>query len=95
MGLHENFRDYTPEEINKIKTKVCGEHKCPYLGTIWENQGKSNKKYSDYSNRCCNYYIWTGKRRDCMPDDCTHYNDTFVKKKRGDDIYYGRERNVN
>ena len=34
MALHENFREYTKEEIDKVKLNVCIKHNCPYLGVM-------------------------------------------------------------
>lgn len=79
MALHEHFREYTLKEINQIKKDVCVKNKCPYLGVVWNNPNKK-KGDIDYANKCCNYILYKGYRRDCMPDECTHYLDKNVKK---------------
>lgn len=81
MPLHENFKEYTEKEILEIKEHVCDKHKCPYFG-VYHNAmiKKSCNKKTKYSNMCCNYFEYTGKLRDCMPDECTHYNDKNVYK---------------
>ena len=80
MALHENFREYTEKEINAIKRDVCTKHQCPYLGSV--TNYKSNVTINA---RCCNYMLYTGKMRDCMPDECTHYKDKNVKHKKVSD----------
>ena len=81
MALHENFKEYTEAEIRQIKKDVCLKHKCPYVTNIANNnKGKKGNDY--YTNKCCNYLLYAGKRRDCMPDECTHYLDKGVKRKR-------------
>lgn len=79
MALHDNFRDYTKEEIIEIKQKVCIKHKCPYLQKIHDYAGKNSN--SPLTN-ICNYILMTGHMRGCMPDECKHWNDTNVKRKR-------------
>ena len=77
MALHERFSDYTVDEISKIKRDICLKHKCPYLGSV-----SNLKSQIPITGRCCNYFLFTGKMRGCMPDECMHYNDTDVKHKR-------------
>lgn len=72
---HEHWRDFTTEEVNKIKDDKCVS--CPYF--IMRKAGvkphvKSTRKM-DYSNSYCNYLEYTGKIRDQRPDKCTHYKD--------------------
>ncbi len=78
MALHDSFRDYTTEEIIEIKKKVCIAHKCPYLQKLHEYSGKGTSPLGNI----CNYIVLTGHMRGCMPDECTHWNDTNVKRKR-------------
>lgn len=78
MALHENFREYTKEEIDKIKLKVCIKHNCPYIGVM----NDSMKNCKDVTRKICNYILYTGHMRDCMPDDCKHYKDKNVVKRR-------------
>lgn len=59
--LHENWKDYTKEEINEIvntKCKYC-KYKCGSLQAI--------------TNIFCDYLSITGKRRETRPEDCQHY----------------------
>lgn len=79
MPLHENFREYTKEEIEHIKRDVCIKNHCPYLGRI-DKCNAYNGKDTSPSNRLCNYLTYTGKMRGCMPDECTHYKDKDVKR---------------
>ena len=82
MALHENFNEYTDAEITKIKEKVCIKNNCPYLGYESASSGV---------NKTCNYILYTGKARRCMPDDCKHYTDKGVKRRHnfteGDNKY--------
>lgn len=85
MALHKRFSEYTKEEIVKIKESVCMKHKCPYLGRLVMCNAY-NKKDSSTANKTCNYLLYTGKMRGCMPDECTHYKDdksqvVMLKKK--------------
>ena len=83
MALHERFSEYTKEEVEQLKKDVCIKNKCPYLGLIHDS-GTVNQKNSP-NNKTCNYILFTGHMRNCMPDECTHYLDTDVKKKRFND----------
>lgn len=77
---HENFREYTVKELTEIKMNVCMAHKCPYMSFIIDsNLGQRRRDAS--SNKCCNYILYAGKRRGCMPDECTHYKDKGVKRR--------------
>ncbi len=76
MALHENFRDYTKEEIYKIKKDICLKHKCRYLSRV-----SDYSSVATVSNNFCSYLEWTGHMRDCMPDECTHYLDEGSTKK--------------
>lgn len=87
MALHENFIEYTPEEILAIKRDICVKNKCPYLGAAWSNPNKK-KGTIDYASKCCNYILYKGESRNCMPDECTHYNDKNVNKKNSNDNIY-------
>ena len=81
MALHENFSEYTNKEISEIKKNVCAKHKCIYYGGI----GGPNKKLKGEDclmHKCCNYFEYTGKLRGCMPDECKHWKDKKVEKKR-------------
>lgn len=91
MSLHENFRDYTKQEISDIKAEVCIAHKCPYLSVLHDNNIKSNKSTKYAYRRVCDYILFTGKQRDCMPDECIHWNDKDVPKnaKYGEEIEKG------
>lgn len=46
--LHELWRDYTEEEINRIKKKVCIDHKCPYQKYFSSNSHAVDNSYCDY-----------------------------------------------
>lgn len=76
---HENFREYTKSELSLIKRVVCIGHKCPYMSFIGATNVSKNTDIN--STRCCNYILYAGKRRDCMPDECTHYKDKGVKRR--------------
>lgn len=76
MGMHEHFSEYTEEELKEIKLKVCTKHKCPYMSFV-----ANTNKNTAAINKCCNYILYTGKMRGCMPDDCKHYLDKNVKRK--------------
>lgn len=81
---HENFREYSLEEIAKVKKEVCKKHKCPYMKLTHSSGYLKKVEYSAFNNACntyCDYLCMTGKRRDCMPDKCTHYKDKNVKKR--------------
>ncbi len=67
MALHEEFREYTKEEIADIKRKVCANTKAAK---------------TDYINKVRNYILHTGNMRGCMPDECKHWKEKNVKKKR-------------
>ena len=54
-------------------------HKCPYLTFAGDTNPGKNKNIT--SNKCCNYILYAGKRRNCMPDECIHYKDKNVKRK--------------
>ena len=86
MALHENFREYTPKEIGEIKKNVCVKHRCPYLSAGW-SKTDAKKKDPDYTHRSCNYILYTGKMRGCMPDECTYWKDKNVKKPRTEMSY--------
>lgn len=75
--LHEHFSEYTNEELIHIKKEVCLAHRCPYLSRTRSNIGV---KKATPQNTICNYILMAGHSRGCMPDVCTHYNDTNVKK---------------
>lgn len=78
LPRHENFGDYTVSEINDVKKHVCMAHKCPYLRRLQQQSGSyKNHVPSAY----CDYISLTGHSRGCLPVDCTHYNDTGVKKR--------------
>lgn len=77
MALHERFRDYTLKEIIAIKKEVCIAHKCPYLARMSDYQNASA-----VSNNFCSYIDKTGRMRECMPDECTHYNEELPKEKK-------------
>lgn len=77
MALHENFREYTKEEIADIKQNVCLKHKCPYLQKINDYSGKS----MGVGNNICDYIGKTGHMRGSMPDDCKHWKDKNVNKR--------------
>lgn len=75
---HESFRDYTTEEINKIKVEVCMKHACPYLKNF---KPVGLKGMGNPECKACDYISITGHSRGCMPDECTHYLDQNVKKR--------------
>ena len=81
MALHENFREYTREEIRDIVRDRCAKNKCPYLRQL-TGQTMSPITGLYYVNKCCMYIDITGHQRGCMPDECTHYNDDRSKIKR-------------
>lgn len=80
MAIHERFMDYKKEEIDRIKQEVCVKHKCPYLGRLFMCNAY-NKKDASMANKTCNYILYTGNRRGCMPDDCKHYLDDVSQVK--------------
>ena len=80
MPLHDNFRDYTVEEISKIKADICVKYKCPYLSSFTTCNDRNGKGTATY--KAGNYILFTGKARDCMPDECKHYLDKNVKNKK-------------
>ena len=77
--LHNNFRDYTKEEVDRIKKEVCFAHKCPYISKLPTTYRNGIKQSSLTST--CDYFLVTGKRRGCMPDLCKHYEDKIDKKE--------------
>lgn len=79
IALHKHFSQYTAEEIKNIKDKVCVKHKCPYLTSFTTCNDRNGKQSSVY--KACNYILFTGMQRDCMPDECRHYLDKNVPKK--------------
>lgn len=81
MALHERFSEYTKEEIMRITKNVCMKNNCPYLGRLITCNAYNGKDTSS-ANKTCNYMLYTGKMRECMPDECTHYTDTGVKKQK-------------
>lgn len=80
MALHEEFRQYTKEEIAGIKRKVCAKHNCIYFSSLHDANTKAAK--DGYTNKVCNYILHTGHMRGCMPDECKHWKEKNVKKKR-------------
>ena len=81
MALHKEFKDYTKEEVNEIKSRVCIAHKCPYLHSVSETSGTPKRGKSKTANKvCCCYILHTGHIRKEMPDDCKHYKDKGVKR---------------
>lgn len=77
MPLHEKWNLYTKKEISNIKKNNCAKHECPYLGRISTLQMKGQ-----YANMCCNYIEYTGHSRGCFPEDCTHWKDKDVPKRK-------------
>ncbi len=77
MALHENYREYTSDELKAIKKEVCEKHKCPYMKVVHDNG--MNPKFS--VKHSCDYILYTGKSRGCMPDECEHWKDENVGKK--------------
>lgn len=77
MALHERWGQYTRKEITNIKKNNCAKHNCPYLGRI-----STINMRGQYANMCCNYVEITGHSRGCFPEDCRHWSDTGVKRKR-------------
>lgn len=75
--LHEDFRDYTAEELNEIKKNVCIAHHCPYVGKVSSSWSKG--KHQPISNAICNYILMAEHSRGCMPDVCTHWNEHPTK----------------
>lgn len=80
MPLHDNFKDYNKHEIELIKQRTCMKHKCPYLGRLFSCNAYNGKDSSSV-NKTCNYLLYTGKMRGCMPDECTHYKDDVNQVK--------------
>ena len=71
MMLHENWRDYSIEEIRKITAEHCKG--CPYLKRFgWKSVTNQGVTY-------CDYLSATGKLRRCRPEECTHQNDVVNK----------------
>lgn len=68
--LHENWRDYTEDEINDIKEEKC--KKCQYSAPF---------QYSycaDKKHIMCDYLGKTGHMRGCRPEQCEHYKDEEI-----------------
>lgn len=82
--LHKHWREYTPEEIRKIKQKKC--IKCRY--STQDGTDPSNK---DVINRLtCQYIVMEGHKRPWRPEDCPKMPKT---KKRGrTPLIIGKER---
>lgn len=78
LPRHENFRDYTKSEIDEVKKHVCVAHNCPYKRTMHQFTGRQKDNVTQVF---CDYISLTGHSRGCLPVDCTHYNDTNVRKK--------------
>lgn len=72
--LHEKYSEYTSKELEEIKREVCIAHHCQFLS------GK-NQLSKATTVRVCNYLLMTDKRRDCMPDVCTHWKDKKITVK--------------
>ena len=77
LPRHENFGEYTQEEIKEVKKHVCIGHKCPYMRRFAQQTGRTENYLGVY----CDYISLTGHSRGCLPIDCTHYNDTGVRKR--------------
>lgn len=84
MALHKHFREYTDEEITKIKKDICAKHKCPYLNSISHVKIATKKSLL---NKCCFYTVYSGHSRGCMPDECEHWKDKNVRKTRFNEDY--------
>lgn len=69
--LHENFREYTAAELNKIKVEICIRHKCPYASNV-----------AAASSTVCNYILIEQHSRGCMPDVCEYWKNKDVKKRK-------------
>ena len=79
-AMHKNFRDYTPDEIAQIKRDNCVAHKCPYLSKIHWNSKHSSMNGRASVQTMCNYILFAGHSRGCMPDVCEYWKDTNVKR---------------
>lgn len=80
--LHENFREYSVQELIEIKKANCIAHQCPYLSKInWTSRAKSAHPVSNLQITC-NYILVTGHCRDCMPDVCRHWKDKSVEVQK-------------
>lgn len=77
MPLHERWALYPRKEINAIKEKVCIKHKCPYTKKINDYTGHS----TSINYIFCDYLAYTGHSRGCLPEECTHWQDTGVPKR--------------
>ena len=91
--LHEHFREYTAEELLRIKHNHCVAHKCPYLSKIsWASKHRgtvgSNKQLM------CNYILVAGHSRGCMPDVCAHWADKGVKAMPSNRQLFNKENHL-
>lgn len=77
LPRHENFGEYTKSEINEVKKHVCIAHKCPYMRRLHQQVTRAD----NVTSVICDYISLTGHSRGCLPVDCTHYNDTGVRKR--------------
>lgn len=83
--LHEHWRDYTEEEINEIKKRVCIDNDCPYLKYF---NGGGATKCIDLAY--CDYLIMAGKHPP-RAEVCEHYKDQNVKQVYNDKTFLTRE----
>lgn len=67
----KRWEDFTEEEINKIKKEKCS--KCKYSSRI--SVSKKDNNYFDLRNMTCDYFLKTGNRRPCRPDECELYKE--------------------
>ncbi len=86
MALHENFRDYTKEEVKGIMLNHCIKHKCPYLRCLTGQTTNPRYPGEVFVNKCCMYIDLAGHSRGCMPDECEHWKDKNVPKRSKNDI---------
>lgn len=81
--LHDHWRDYTPEEIEKIKRRKCV--KCKY-STIQKGTQDRNSIYK----LTCEYIVKEGHRRPWRPEDCPSMPKTKMRGKTP--LIIGKER---
>lgn len=83
QSLPDNFGQRSVDQVNKVKRNVCIKHNCPYLTCT--DDGHSNYKPNTkawLNNKCCNFSLITGHSRGCNPEDCKHWQDKNVKKRK-------------
>lgn len=79
--MAKEWHKYTEEEVVAIQNEVCLAHNCQYCKPV----NSSNLDDKDLEKKVvrsyCDYLCMTGKRRDCDPTDCTHWQDPPVAER--------------